>query len=71
MKRKQNSPKAKATFKSFLGLHVRTNSAARKLKMEVPEVKSWAELRIHIRGQGLGDDDLVEARALWQSYKKY
>jgi hypothetical protein len=55
------------TFKSFL--RNQSSTVAKKIEMDLPEVESWSELRIHVRRQGMDDDELVKVRALWRQYR--
>lgn len=55
------------TFKTFLGNQ--SSTVAKKIGTDLPEVKSWGELRIHVRQRGMDDDELVKVRALWRQYR--
>jgi len=56
----------KKSFREFVRRH--SSSTAKSIKADLPDVKGWGEVRIHLRGKGMSDDELVKVRALWREY---
>ena len=54
------------TFQTFVRHH--RSQVANAIK-DIPSSENWGEVRMHLRREGLSDDELVKARALWREYK--
>ena len=56
------------SFRDFLRSH--RSPVAKGIKADFPDIENWGEIRLHVRRQGMADDELVKVRALWREYNE-